>query len=385
MRKFFTFGLLFCVVLTSDVNAQEAVLSLSGDIIMEKENKKGSQPQPKPISVEERKADDKGVFSFMNVFSRKKTENKDTKETENIPQETPLQKMERLAGEGNLDAQMSLAYMYLYGEDGVDVDHKKAFKYYKMAAEQKDNVAINNLGSLYFSGIGTSRNSAMAAKMFALASELGNTEASLNLAFLYMSGTGVERNYRQAITLFSKAAETGNPTASFMLGYAYFKGFVVEKDLRRAFELIHTGAVGGYDDAQYVLSSLYLNGWGIPQNFKKAVVALNSAVSQGHVPAMVDLGNMLVKGDKYPADIYQAHILFNIASVRGAIGAAEMRDSLKKNMKIEDLLQAQAEAGRYKEKPSEMTLYVKNTFGENIKGYIDDGLIEQAKRTGKKK
>lgn len=384
MRKFSCLLVLFSVLTMRNVIAQEAVLSLSGDIIAEKAPKQDVAPKKTAASIAKAKAEDKGVFSFMNVFSRPKTEKVPETEIKG-PEETPLQKMERLAGEGDLDSQMSLGYMYLYGEDGVEVDHKKAFNYYKMAAAQKDNVAVNNLGSLYFGGIGTPRSSEMAAKMFALASELGNSEASLNLAFLYMSGNGVERNYRQAIRLFTQAAEAGNPTASFMLGYAYFKGFVVQKDLRRAFDLIHKGAVGGYDEAQYILSSLYVNGWGIPQNFKKAVTALNSAVMQGHVPAMIDLGNMLVKGDKYPADIYQAHILFNIASVRGADGAAEMRDSLKRNMKIEDLLQAQAEAGRYAEKPSELTLYIKQTFGENIKGYIDDGLVEQAKRTGKKR
>ena len=39
-----------------------------------------------------------------------------------------------------------------------------------------------------------------------------------------------------------------------------------------------------------------------------------------------------------------AHILFNIASVHGVASAAEKRDYLEKKLKIEELLQAQAEA-----------------------------------------
>lgn len=377
-------------LLSGLAHADDMVLSLSGDIIAEKapkqEKSKAEEPKVEENSALEKAInEDRGVFSFMNVFNKKTVESPVQTNASVAPEETPLEKLIRTANEGDLNSQMSLGYMYLYGQDGVDIDYKKAFEYYQMAATQKDNVAINNLGSLYFSGIGTARNPEMAAKMFANAAENGNVEAALNLAFLYMSGQGVDRNYRHAIKMFSQASEAGNPTASFMLGYAYFKGFIVKQDLRRAYDLIRQGANAGYDDAQYVLSSMYVNGWGVPQNYAKAVNALNNAVAQGYVPAMVDLGNMLVIGDKYPADIYTAHIMFNVASVLGAPGAADMRDSLKKNLEIGALLQAQAEAGRYKEKPSELTTYIKNTFGENIKGYIDDGLAEQAKRTSTKK
>lgn len=390
MRKLSCFLLAALTLLGGRAHADDMVLSLSGDIIAEKATKqekaKAEEPKTEDNSALEKAInEDRGVFSFMNVFNKKTVEAPAKTDTPLAPEETPLEKLISTAKAGDLNSQMSLGYMYLYGQDGVDIDYKQAFEYYQMAAAQKDNVAINNLGSLYFSGIGTARNPETAAKMFANAAENGNVEAALNLAFLYMSGQGVERNYRHAIKMFSQASEAGNPTASFMLGYAYFKGFIVKQDLRRAYDLIRQGANAGYDDAQYVLSSMYVNGWGVPQNYAKAVNALNNAVAQGYVPAMIDLGNMLVIGDKYPADIYTAHIMFNVASVLGAPGAADMRDSLKKNLEIEALLQAQAEAGRYKENPSELTTYIKNTFGENIKGYIDDGLAEQAKRTSTKK
>lgn len=385
MRKLSCFFMAVLTLVSIRAYAQDAVLSLSGDIISEKkvpskeDSKKEAEAEKSKTSG---KKADKGVFSFMSVFDKKpKTEVK----VESGPQETALEKLIRTAQEGDLNSQMSLGYMYLYGEDGVDVDYKKAFKYYKMAADQNDNVAVNNLGSLYFSGIGTPRNPEVAAQMFAKASELGNIEASVNLAFLYLSGQGVERNYRQAVNMFTKAAEADNPTASFMLGYAYFKGFVVKKDLRHAFELVRKGANAGYDDAQYVLAQMYVNGWGIPQNYGKAMTALNLASLQGHIGAMVEMANTLMIGDKYPMDIYSAHIWFNVASVLGAEGAAEMRDQLKPRLKIEDLLQAQAEAGKYKENPSQLTIYINQTFGENIKGYIDEGLKEQAKRTGANK
>ena len=53
-------------------------------------------------------------------------------------------------------------------------------------------------------------------------------------------------------------------------------------------------------------------------------------------------------------------------------------------MKIEELLQAQSAAEAYKEQPSQLTLYIRQTFGDNVRQYIDNG-IEQQKSNNTKK
>lgn len=367
---------------TSLVQAQDAVLSLDGDSVLTTPVSKSAEKKAEEVKTDSTaKSDDKGIFSFLNFWGNKKPEVK----VEAGPTETVLQKLTRLAGEGDVNAQLSLGYMYLYGEDGVNVNHNKAFEYYKMAAEQNDNVAINNLGSLYYSGIGTPRNALLAAQMFAKAANLGNVEAMVNLAFIYLSGQGVAQNPEEAMALFEKASQSNNPTANFMLGYAHYKGYIVEKDYRRAFDLIRKSANAGYDDALYVLSLMYINGWGTPQNYGNAIKALNKAVAQGNVVAMTELGNILAIGEKYPRNIYKAHILFNVASVRGANDADNRRNILEKNLKIDELLQAQSEAEAYVEKPSELTVYIHQTFGDNIKKYIDDGIEARNKRNTSRK
>lgn len=367
---------------TSLVQAQDAVLSLDGDSVLTTPVSKSAEKKAEEVKTDSTaKSDDKGIFSFLNFWGNKKPEVK----VEAGPTETVLQKLTRLAGEGDVNAQLSLGYMYLYGEDGVNVNHNKAFEYYKMAAEQNDNVAINNLGSLYYSGIGTPRNALLAAQMFAKAANLGNVEAMVNLAFIYLSGQGVAQNPEEAMALFEKASQSNNPTANFMLGYAHYKGYIVEKDYRRAFDLIRKSANAGYDDALYVLSLMYINGWGTPQNYGNAIKALNKAVAQGNVVAMTELGNILAIGEKYPRNIYKAHILFNVASVRGANDADNRRNILEKNLKIDELLQAQSEAEAFVEKPSELTVYIHQTFGDNIKKYIDDGIEARSKRNTSRK
>lgn len=147
---------------------------------------RGAETETKPEDEE-----DKGIFSFMNFSFSKKKESKKVYARPDEKKESFVQRITRQAEEGDVNAQLTLGYMYLYGEEGVEIDYDKAFRYYSMAAAQKDNVAINNLGSLYYSGIGTEKDYLKAATLFDEAAKLGNVEASVNLAFIYLSGSNV--------------------------------------------------------------------------------------------------------------------------------------------------------------------------------------------------
>lgn len=334
----------------------------------------------KPQTVAEKEKairdQDSGIFSFMNFSFMKKKPTVAVDDANKLPEETEFERITRLANSGDVNAQLSLGYKYLYGEEDIKTDYKKAFEYYSMAAEQNDDVAINNVGSLYFSGIGTERNTNKAATMFQKASDLGNSEATLNLAFLYLTGNGVVKNSREAISMFTKAAKANNSTAKFMLGYAYYKGFVVPQDFIRAAELIKDASDAQYADAQYVLGIMYMNGQGMPQNYGNAVKLLKKSGMQGNLEAMMELGNILASGSKYPKDNYTAHVLFNLSSVRGAPDAAEKRNFIEQYLQIDEILQAQSEAEGFREKPSEITVYINQTFGKNIKSYIDEDLFK---------
>ena len=350
-----------------DIGQKKPQLSLTETV----KNIDRGEPEEETKAEEE---DDKGIFSFMNFSFSKKKESKKVYARPDEKKESFVQRITRQAEEGDVNAQLTLGYMYLYGEEGVEIDYNKAFRYYSMAAAQNDSVAVNNLGSLYYSGIGTEKDYLKAATLFDRAAKLGNVEASVNLAFIYLSGSSVGKNSRAAMELFKKAAEKGNPTAEFMLGYAYYRGFVYPQDYGKAVRLIRSAAEAGYSDAQYILAEMYLRGHGITQNYGNAVKFLRLAVEQGNVGAMTELGDILALGTAYPKDVYRAHVLFNLAAVRGAPKAAEKRDALAKTMKIEELLQAQAEAEKYTEKTSELTSYINQTFGQNIRGYIDENL-----------
>lgn len=380
MKKFI-FILCCSALLPYFVCAQSIDLAagINGD-----DNDTSASEQKIEVKQDDKKvADDRGIFSFLNFSFIKKPallENKTDTTTEQpeanaqSTPETPLQKIHRLAEEGNLESQLALGYMYLYGENGVTSDYVKAFKYYEMAAAQNDKIALNNLGSLYFNGIGTEVNYVKAAELFAQAAKLGSDDAAVNLAFIYLSGNNQSQNQQEAIELFRQAANAGNNTARFMLGYAYYKGFQVQQDYYKAVELMKISSDAQFDEAQYVLALMYINGQGIAKNYGNAVKYLSAAATQGNVPALMKLADILTEGTMYPRNLVRAHIMYNVASVLGAPDAAQKRDDLEQKLKLEELLPAQTAAEKFQPKPSELTSYIRQTFGNNIRRYIDENM-----------
>ena len=296
--------------------------------------------------------------------------------------ESPLDRSIRMANEGSLEDQMNLGYMYLYGANGVKTDLKKSFKYYSMAAEQNDPIALNNLGSLYFSGIGTGKDINKSLMLFNKAAELGNDNAALNLAFIYLKGgTKDPARNKKAFDLFTKAQKAGNKIAEFMLGYAYYKGFVVNPDYKQAFNLVRNAANGKsqIDEAQLVLAGMYAEGLGTVQNYVNAVKSCRAAVNQGNMEAIVTLAGVYTEGRLTPPNLVLAHALYNIAAAQNVPGAAEKRDELNSSMPLEALTNAQATAQGFVASPSELTGYIRQTYGYNIRSYIDINMPEPKK------
>ena len=291
--------------------------------------------------------------------------------------ETFLEKSIRQAKEGNIEDQMNLGYMYLYGTNGVEQDFAKALEYYTMAAEQNDPNALNNLGSLYFNGIGTPADPKKALSLFNKSAELGNEYAAVNLAFIYLTGgTKNELRNRKAVALFQKAADSGNKIAKFMLGYAYYTGFVVPQNYDKAFKLIKIAADENslIDEAQYVMGEMYINGYGTVQNYQKAIQYLRYAVGQGNQDAYMALAKIYHEGKIDNANLIRAHALYNIAAANNIAKAAERRDKIGKQLKIDELTEAQNEAQNFKAEPSELTNYIRQTYGNNIRDYINNNI-----------
>jgi len=95
---------------------------------------------------------------------------------------------------------------------------------YLASAQHGNPVGQANLASLYFTGVGTPRDYALAAKWFRIAADLGVPAAQHNLAVFYFKGIALPVDYSEAAHWERLAAEQGDPDAQTDLAYLYETG-----------------------------------------------------------------------------------------------------------------------------------------------------------------
>ena len=105
----------------------------------------------------------------------------------------------RLAAEqGETDAQNNLGMMYAKGH-GVAQDYQEAVKWYRLAAEQGyASCPKQHWDDVCYIGEGVAQDYQEAVKWYRLAAEQGSTYAQGNLGSMYYDGKGVPQDYVQA-------------------------------------------------------------------------------------------------------------------------------------------------------------------------------------------
>ena len=146
--------------------------------------------------------------------------------------------------QGNAEAQNNLGVMYENGQC-VAQDYKEAVRWFKLAAEQGNAQAQDNLGSRYVDGQGVAQDYTEAVKWFKLAAEQGNAQAQDDLGFMYYKGQGVAQDYKEAIRWYKLAAEQGNAEAQNNLGVYYWN----KRDYKRAGKWLLLAKLGNNDKA----------------------------------------------------------------------------------------------------------------------------------------
>ena len=143
-----------------------------------------------------------------------------------------LEKIQRLAKQGEASAQFDLGVMYYKGQE-VPQDYAESFKWFRKAADQ------------------------------------GLPEAQFNLELLCSKGQGVDKNFAEALKWFQKAAEQGYPQAQFNLGVMYAEGEEVAQNNIKAYAWLVLAVENGYEVAKPNL--LYLNKTLTAYEIQKAV------------------------------------------------------------------------------------------------------------------
>lgn len=134
-----------------------------------------------------------------------------------------LQVFNRLAKDGNADAQLKLGLMYHYGL-GVKEDDKVAYDWVRRSAEQANAEAQFQLGNMYVYGFGIPKTEQdpdlQGVQWYFKAALQGHAEAQYNLGLMFLAGKGVQQSQEEGVKWITRAAEGGSPGAqSFLGGY----------------------------------------------------------------------------------------------------------------------------------------------------------------------
>ncbi len=229
----------------------------------------------------------------------------------------------------------------------------EAARWYRMAAEQGEADAQNNLGLMYELGEGVPQDNGEAARWYRKAAEQGDVNAQFNLAFMYFNGYGVPQDYGAAARWYRKAAEQGDVDAQYNLALMYEDGSGVPQDYGAAARWYRMAAEQGDADAQYNLALLYDNGTGVRQDYGEAARWYHRAAEQGHARAQNNLGVMYERGEGVPRDPVQAHMWSNLAASalppgEGRDTAVENRDFVAEQLSPSELVRAQQMARNWR-------------------------------------
>lgn len=191
---------------------------------------------------------------------------------------------------GDADAQSRMGDVCRVGDQLTPQDLTAATTWYRLAAEQGDVEAQNNLGAMYQNGMGVPTDLAEAARWYRLAAEQNAPTAKFNLGCLLREGKGVSPAPEEGLRLIREAADAGDAAAASMMGWLLRAGDGMPADLvgsaeyflkaaRRGDELASCSlggmeptlrelALTGRKEAAWCLKEMYEAGLGVPKDRK---------------------------------------------------------------------------------------------------------------------
>jgi TPR repeat protein len=146
----------------------------------------------------------------------------------------------RAAEQGDGDAQMFLAFMYLSGDD-LPKDPSEAEKWF----EQLDAHRQFFVSMMLEDGASDVRKDLKAAaKWRRRAAQRGDVIAQVELGLRYAEGKGVPQDFREAANWNRRAAQQGDPTGQANLGKLYAEGKGVPPDSVVAYMWLNLATTG---------------------------------------------------------------------------------------------------------------------------------------------
>ena len=203
--------------------------------------------------------------------------------------------------------------------DDLRHDSARAAYWFRKAADQKIEDAQNQLGFLYYSGEGLSRNFAQAAYWFRKAADQGSVDAQDQLGVMYYLGQGVPQDHAQAVHWFRSAAEQGSWPDQLKIASSYCNGDGVPQDFSKsAYWYWKASEKGGGVALTKIARNYYEGGCGFPKNYTQAANFYRKAADRGDYFASVVLGFLYGNGKGAARNYKQTAYWWNKAAKQGA-------------------------------------------------------------------
>lgn len=186
----------------------------------------------------------------------------------------------------------NLAYCYEHGE-GVECDLKRAFEYYSLAAQNKDNNSYCNLAECYELGKGTTVDYTEAIKWYKLCINNGTSEGKRKSQVRIGYILSFEKNeMEEGMQYLETAGNSGSPAAYYYLGEIYHYGV---GNIFKNYELalayfkrsINTDEILPF--VITIIGDFYYEGKGTPVNKIKAKEMYSAAAKRGDENAIKKL------------------------------------------------------------------------------------------------
>lgn len=189
---------------------------------------------------------------------------------------------------GSTSCAVELGMAYLYGEQGLPMNEKEAFRLFEVAARHGDEYGYYNLGRCYYNGWGCAQNFDLAFINFEQAKRRNLPAAELFLSRCYYWGRGVAENQDTAFQM-AKSLKDGNqnyPAEILGMCYLYGKGTPVDYVKAKAYL---EEAAPNYHAACRSLGDMYDRGLGVMEDVAMAVSYYEKAANKGNEQAKQDL------------------------------------------------------------------------------------------------
>jgi TPR repeat protein len=178
----------------------------------------------------------KNIIERM-VISDALPEDKASAWKERIRQQEEVVEKRRAVEAGDLEAAHTLGNWYDHGKNGLAVDQKRAFEFFKVAAEGGHKKGAGRLSTFYYYGRGVEVNKALALRWAGAAATLGNGNGKQILSIFYDKGElgmPIDKEYAFKLKVAASEADSLNSRGLYDLAIRCEQGVGTAIDMEKA-------------------------------------------------------------------------------------------------------------------------------------------------------